>query len=245
MLLSLELKLLLLHFSRHKQRPQLDSPAGVPVGIRPYPLPATVHALPRGFERKREGVWNRTQMSPRVWAWLPQPWQGVEGHWSNLWTAWGRADSPAPPQFQHLNILICYEAWSKEEEAVNGDKQWGSQSYSTHLPRVYVPCGLTSLPPLSLLLCPCSCRWQGLERGVGGKVIPIWYSRISVVRDGGVGGHVSLHISDKTTLQVMTFYPPGITCFLCLREMRGRALLLYFHIKMQFISSSNGVKKTW
>lgn len=67
------------------------------------------------------------------------------------------------------------------------------------------------LPPL--LICPCSCGWQSLERGAEGKVTPIWYSRISVVWDGGVGGHVSFCIRDITTLPMMTPCPLGIPSF--------------------------------
>lgn len=36
--------------------------------------------------------------------------------------------------------------------------------------------------------------------------------------EGGVGGHVSLHISDKTALPAMTFCLLGITCFVLERD---------------------------
>ncbi len=47
MLLSLELELLQLRFlgAQASLSPQMNSPAGVPVGVRPYLLPATVHVL--------------------------------------------------------------------------------------------------------------------------------------------------------------------------------------------------------
>lgn len=138
------------------------------------------------------------------------------------------------------------------EETGYGDKQQGSQSYSTlwwlispHLCTLWVDQPAPALPAaLSLQL---SVTGPGV-RG-GGKVTPIWYSRISLVWDGGVGGHVSLCISDKTALPMMTLYPLGIACFLCLIEM-GRRLYFFwgiyiFHITMQFLSWFNGAMNPW
>lgn len=69
--------------------------------------------------------------------------RGVEGHRSNRWSP---ASSAAASWFRHLNIPAAYEARREDEETPNGDKQH-TPSLLAHVPRVHVPCGLTSLPP--------------------------------------------------------------------------------------------------
>lgn len=230
MLLSSELKLLLLHFSRHKQSPQLNSPGRVPAGIRPYPLPTPVHRLPPGLKRKWGSVWNGKKMSPMVWVWFPQPWQGVEGHRGNLWTAWGGAGSPAPKHPQHL--------WGME----NGiEKGWVMEINS----------GGHSLTPLSSPPCPCT-RWvdrpapahpavagdRAWREGLGEKSFPSGTVG-SAWSEMGVWGVMCPSASVTTPLCQWWHYPPGKTCFLCLKKKT----VLSFHLNMQLISSSNGAKR--
>lgn len=154
-------------------------------------------------------------MSPRVRAWLPQPWRGAEGHTGNLRTARGGAELSGRLQQNAGNLKKILIIQSKEQGR-DGRREINSRVTVSggSSPRICVSCGVNPHPLPPLLLCPCSGKWQGLQRGAGGKVTPIWYTYISVVWDGGARGHVSHRISDETALSVMTLHLQGVVGFI-------------------------------
>lgn len=208
-------------FPVHKWTP----PPRLPVGARPSPPPATVHVLPRGSERKMRAKRGCEIERKKICL------RGCERDFHNLGEGENAtpATSDSPRQektlrfssLQHLNTFTSFTELGvrNREETGDGDKQWGGHSRAplsggSSPPSVPTyPVGWPARPRSPCCVVPAAVRDRACREGRGGKVTPIWYSRLSVVWDGGVGGHVSLCISDKIALPGMTLYPPGDSLF--------------------------------
>lgn len=162
-------------------------------------------------------------MSQRVWVWLPQPWRAAEGL---------------------RKVSTSKFKTSTEREETKGTGHSFALLSGGRSPRLWRSCGWTSPPPLSLVVLSPQLWVTGPgERGEGwGGVIPIWYSQLSVVWDGSEGGHVSLRISDMTTLPAMTLRPLGIAWFYLPDRNGTKKALLFVVIS---ISVANRFQWRW